>query len=791
MRVHCILSRFLCLALLPALFACVKDPSFSGGPDRPTVPVTLSLSIAPEEPATKADHEPDVAGYDPDAAVKTLLVLQFEWQDAVNRDAALLVSQQFVAYGDPVSLVTSEARNMVFVIANAWGKAPVAIGTPLGDFLAGQNCNLLNSLEDLTGKGIWYSPNDGADRYLRMSGCLELPDGVSAGTVGPLSLRRNCAKVVVHVRNTSADPDRVTIDKVQLCDINRKYYYVTNYPGFSDAYSPSLPCRFDDAERDFPAAYNDSGDTQTYTYYVPVNLRGTVENAAQGDKNRHALRGATRFCIYATYGASARNVTYTYYLGANLTSDFNLAPNKRYEYTIELNGKGDPTVDSRIEDADEIRFTADANCYMLKPPSRAGTATTFFVPVRRAAVFWNQPGTNMGVFGAASTEEYELLEDTAWEAFLVWNQVKDGEGRSVPDSELLVDSHDDGNGTYVTAGRGFNPSGFREPFIRIRVDAGMRGNALVAIKKTSSPTMNDILWSWHLWIVDYDPYVQWTREEGKYLYPVPGGEIHRYADKAGTALWTSDAYADAFMMDRNLGAINQLPGGEADASSALGCYYEFGRKDPFPADGTIASIGADMTGEPGEDKIKRNIRYSIHHPETFINGGASNWTTYETQGAVLGHQNAYWNDPGTGTHTDDPSDAANDYCEPGKSVYDPCPYGWQVPESGVWSDFSMATLQWTTAPARGVEYYPGGYDPSATQESIFLPRTGYRRPTRTDSGGGYGYYWTGTTYNAAYGRGLRFYSSAGLVLNGVSINIEYRSNGFPVRCIRLRHTRPF
>ena len=135
---------------------------------------------------------------------------------------------------------------------------------------------------------------------------------------------------------------------------------------------------------------------------------------------------------------------------------------------------------------------------MLKPPSRAGTATTFFVPVRRAAVFWNQPGTNMGVFGAASTEEYELLEDTAWEAFLVWNQVKDGEGRSVPDSELLVDSHDDGNGTYVTAGRGFNPSGFREPFIRIRVDAGMRGNALVAIKKTSSPTMNDILWSWHL-----------------------------------------------------------------------------------------------------------------------------------------------------------------------------------------------------------------------------------------------------------------------------------------------------
>ena len=427
---------------------------------------------------------------------------------------------------------------------------------------------------------------------------------------------------------------------------------------------------------------------------------------------------------------------------------------------------------------------------MLKPPSRAGTSTVFSVPVRRAAVFWNQPGTNMGVFGAATTEEYELLEDTAWEAFIVWNEVKDGEGHPVPDSELLADSHDDGNGNFVAAGRGFDPSGAAGPFIRIRVRSDMRGNALVAIRKTSSPTLNDILWSWHLWITDYDPYVQWTRVSGTYVYAVPGGEIHRYADKAGEPLWNTAAYADAFIMDRNLGARAAVPGGESDASSAFGCFYQFGRKDPFPADGTVTSIGADMTGAPGEGTIKRNIRYSIHHPETFINGSNNNWTTYETEGAILGRQNAYWNDPGRDAHSDDPSEAAFDYCEAGKSVYDPCPYGWRVPAMKVWSGFSTATVHWETAPVKALYYYPEGYDPSAPKGSLFFPSAGFRRPSRQDSGTN-GYYWTDDPGSATYARGLRFYASGGMTLSSIGVSNYYRSSGYPVRCIRLRDSRPF
>jgi len=792
MSVHSIISRSLALALLLAMVACVKNPSFSDGPDRVSVPVKLSLAIAPEEAATKTDYEPDAVGYDTDAAVKTLLILQFEWQDAVNRDAAVLISQRYVQYGDPISLVASSARNTVFVVANAWGKAQVAIGTSLGEFLAKGNCNLLNALDDMTGNGIWYSPNGGADRYLRMSASLELPDGVplddglgSPETIGPFYLKRNCAKVVVHVKNSSAAPDKINIDKVQLCDVNRKYYYVTGCTGFADIYSPSVPFRYNEEDQDFPETYNTSGATQTYTYYVPINLRGSIANTSQIDKNCHALQGATRFCIYATYGTPERNITYTYYLGANLTSDFNLQPNKKYEYTIDINGKGDPATDSRIEDVDEVKFTVDANCYMLNPPSRTGASTTFFIPVRRAAVFWNVPGTNMGVYGAATTDYYELLENTTWEAFLVWNDVEDKEGCAVADSELLAGSYENGDGVYVLPGQGFDPDNTgTTPFIKIKVTEGMKGNALVAIRKTSGASMDDILWSWHLWVTDYDPYYQimpivddtlTPESEAEYVYTVPDGEIHRY----GGATWASADYSNAFMMDRNIGALISVPTNASEQRSSIGLYYQRGRKDPFPNTGTVPSTTSDMAGtSPEGSGPKYNIRYSIHNPQTFIKVGANvlwYWTYYEETGTIIGVDDGVWLDPKADQH-------GSDNCEAGKSVYDPCPPGWRIPVKDAWSDITNTTKE--VLPSRiGGYYYPEGSSANAPKGRIFYPFTGWRR------------------FNTAAVEAINtfcYLQSQGMTspfifhTYNAGYNIEpQRISAIPVRCIRLDYTRPF
>ena len=806
--------------LLPALTvalaaaACTKDPSYAGssssfagltGESRQTVPVTLNLAVAPSEipgqtnshsgldpeSLTKTAYDPDLGGYSSDAAIKTLTVLQFE-KDEVGDGYTRIGNQvcyDWASLGvtENIALVTSSRENIIFVIANATdpGSETIQLAghTSLSDFLANQNGNLLSSLDDTAGSGIWFCPAGESDKYLRMSASIKVASvtlGTTLGTpANPLYLKRNCAKLVIKVKNTSASAAvPVSIDAVQLRDINRLNHYVANIPAalspirFIDNYSPMNPRRFDDAELAFPAEKNpggaDEGTEQEYVFYVPANERGTITNAAQSDKNRHAPQGATRFCIYANYGSPAKNITYTYYLGANLLTDFNLEPNKKYEYTIELNGKGNAATDTRIEDRNEVTFGVDANCYMLTPPTRTGATTTFSIPVRRAAVFWNQPGTNMGVYGAATTDSYLLEETTTWRAWFVWNEVQDADGNPVADSELLPGSVYDGvMDKYVVDGLGFNPAnGSANPFIKVKVAAGMKGNALVAIKKTSGSTMDDVLWSWHLWVTDYDPYADWTKEDGTYIYAVPGGEIHRYADKAGTNLWGTGDYATAFIMDRNIGATVAVPS-SSSVESAIGFFFQCGRKDPLRIGGS--SIASDATGQPGEGNILQNIRYSVHHPDTFING-PSEWTAFETSGAVLFEEitNKTWHDPKFLLH-------GGDYCEASKSIYDPCPYGWQVPKDNTWSDFSNATIEKTTVPApAGEYYYPEGYDPLAPKGRVYYPY----RVSPFNMGGVYG------NLDNIYCWGL---STSG----AKSLYGGYKKSAWPVRCIRTAYNRPY
>ena len=791
-------------ALLLGLLAlaCTPMEEFSGqtGEDgRALVPVTFNLAVAPEEPATKGPFDPDEPGYDASTAIKTVTVLQFE-KDEEGNGYTRVGNQVCYDYAavlagtENIPLVTSARENIVFVIANATDPGLETIHLSghgsLDDFLAGQNGNLLSSLGSLDGTGILYAPDGDPDKYLRMSTAVKV-DGVTLGTVlgtpsNPLYLKRNCAKVVVRVRNSSADPDKVTVGAVQLRDINRLYHYVANIPdglpvAFTDPYSPMNPRRFDNEEEVFPVACNTSGDTQTYTYLIPANLRGTVSNSSQADKNRHAPQGATRFCVYATCGSPAKPITYTYYLGANLTSDFNLEPNRKYEFTIDLQGRGDPGTDTRVEDESEVRFVVDANSYMLKPPARAGATKDFFIPVRRAAVFWNRPDTNMGLYGAGDGDPaYTLQETDTWTAHLVWNQVTDANGDPVPDGDLLVTSF----------GTGFDPSGpGGQACIQVRVATGMVGNAVVAIRKANAPTNDDILWSWHLWVTDYDPYIRMTPMAGNYLYAVPGGEIHRY----GGNNWATDGYyADAFMMDRNLGAL-VVVGDPKKPVPRNGLYYEWGRKDPLPNAIIQSGVEGNATGEQpareGADAklAKYNIRYGIRHPVQFISGVENGaWTTYEAEGPVLGAETA-WMDPRVNQH-------GADYCEPDKSVYDPCPYGWQVPKHGTWSDFNSATTEFDKATApEGLYYYPEGYDPLAPKGRLLIPASGIK-----------GYYWTaGSTNDIGTGGRLWTCTPIGNDVNraqtyvfggGWYWNMNYhncRGNGLVVRCIRLGYRLPY
>ena len=152
------------------------------------------------------------------------------------------------------------------------------------------------------------------------------------------------------------------------------------------------------------------------------------------------------------------------------------------------------------------------------------------------------------------------------------------------------------------------------------------GNALVAVKSAGK-----ILWSWHIWAVDDDM------------------ELNAQLYQNG-----------ALMMDRNLGALRVTPG---DVRS-FGLFYQWGRKDPFvgcgnAADNTFAATyPTDVIQTVDNNSNYDNYNYAEAHPTHFIKG--SGWN----------NDDKYW-----GIH---------------KTMYDPCPFGWRVPDfdTDPWGGFN-------------------------------------------------------------------------------------------------------
>lgn len=176
------------------------------------------------------------------------------------------------------------------------------------------------------------------------------------------------------------------------------------------------------------------------------------------------------------------------------------------------------------------------------------------------------------------------------------------------------------------------------------------GNAVIAAKDASG----NILWSWHIWVCDgYDP--------------IATAQVYR--SSSGT------------MMDRNLGATSATPGDVG----ALGLLYQWGRKDPFLSGSQISyetnnqTTAASTLSWPSfvtSDSVTGTIEYSISHPTTFISYYSSN----------------------------------DDCWQSTKTIYDPCPPGWRVPNSNIWQ---YLDLNWDSHRKGAIkDRYYYDYDPS-------------------------------------------------------------------------------
>lgn len=711
-----------------------------------SVPVSFSLSVSDMEngtPETKAVKEPDIDNeLNTEDQIINFAVLQFD-----QTTGTLVGNPEFIEDVDSykashqVNLKLSddnEYKNpfVIVVVANIPGRNSLPSSQTTWDEYR-KSYDSINSYDEI------FTTADGI-QYLRMSGYTVMEHIYKNSTI-TVNLKRNVAKLTINVVNLTAGDEKVTLQRAQLRDINGKYYYLTNTEDLAHAkndYSPVNPCRFDKAQDMIP-------ENNQFTYYVPINLRGTTNASDQYTKGLGAPKGATRFCLYGTYGSDDTPINYTYYLGENLTDDFNLEPNHHYTYNITLKTKGDPRFDYRVEDLAEVKFHVDANSYMLHPPVVQDQSRYYAVPIRRAAVFWNNPGENGGVYGANQfdgVDPYASIKidgETEWTAEVLW-------------SDFILDA---ANFLVKDSGKGYNPNDpNQDPYFRIRVTTGMKGNVVVAVKVGGY-----IVWSWHFWITDYNPDREdLTAVNGRYFYDVEGGKVHRYNNTIfNTTLPTETTYGYkyGFIMDRNLGALSPT---FEDRRGPM--YYQYGRKDPFmfynqnggtkPYMGGQVSTAYDYirnydTPEPD----RRNVRYSVLHPTVYLQGDPKEGSdSKKTNNAWTGEDDlctkaasTYWFDKKFFDHTGD-----QEILEIKKSIYDPCPPGWSVPPVNVFfqvtyenkyrENYSVVEgkenfYKTTAVTANGHIYYPyynkveddnnTYYDKIKAQGGVFYPSNSY------------------------------------------------------------------
>ena len=277
-------------------------------------------------------------------------------------------------------------------------------------------------------------------------------------------------------------------------------------------------------------------------------------------------------------------------------------------------------------------------------------------------------------------------------------------------------------------------------------DTFREGNALIAVKGTSG----EILWSWHIWLTDIPQ---------KCIYP----------NGAGT------------MMDRNLGATSATPG---DVGS-LGLLYQWGRKDPFlgssniheynKAKSTIYIWPTAVNSQSFNGTIRYGtIEYSVSHPTTFI---------YNNEGVGRdGNEDWYY----TGDYNADKTRWPES--NKPKSIYDPCPAGWRVPD-GDWTEHTKPIKYgiWTKAGFKDkieFDYKNRGilFKISSTL-TTWYPASGLGVSDGVYSVGYAGWWWSATPQNYGGNRGECLFMS--LNNNGsVYMGCETKDTAISVRCIK-------
>lgn len=539
-----------------------------------------------------------------------------------------------------------------------------------------------------------------------------------------------------------------------------------------------------------------------FTWYLPRNARGKSEQQSEEEtKNLFAFPGSTYFEIIAIDNDNM-GVVYKFFPGLDNTNDFNIVPNYEYSIDFKIEGNGGAhCTDSRIEQFGTKWLDGNNNAYLINPSRDGMGPRQYNIPVIRVNDYW---GKMQDGFGMHNNDGPLNDKDGAqeWIVELLWQDMPDLVRTDGNDAEQYVILN-------KTTGKGGkdNDAENKEYYFSFTVPSGKQGNFLVGLRRKDG---TNILWSWHIWVTDYNPDIEITNQlisGDVWRYNVPGGQVERY----GGTLWgysgeagnnwnnydyaynTADKehpYANSVMMDRNIGAHNA---NKYNSDNKGVFFYQWGRKDPFPSKVDLYDIDGAKLGiskwnpetanaqripvnlpNPGTGDI---IRQSINEPTMLYttDGNKEDWSRLDNGNAYL------WND--SRINKEDHFGK--------KSFFDPCPQGWKLPIDGTWNDFRMEGEFYTISdPARGLDFDMAGYYWPLIQEfhgyprkgDICYPATGLRSP-QDGKLGSEKYFFRSTTAFSDWNCHIYMAGSEGKSFSSRS-NDHGKSTAITARCVR-------
>ena len=691
MKVTRILELWMLCAL--CLCSCTDEEQEAGGimPDVATTPVRLSLGMTPMQEAgsvtrARGDNSLDLvlgeeAGKAANGAVTRADGLTDAQESAVNDICVFQFGSEGKLIYSEYATLTDGQLTADISLASGAGTCTVYVLANVGDLTARAASG--TTLTDFKKLAAEVTSGMGAGQNLPMCGHHDSYDSNVDNASLSVSLTRSVAKVSLNLTTPTAG-DVFNVTSVKLMNVAKELYYVET--------AAAAPVA------DKLTTYA-GGSAKTASWYIPENKAGS--NSVTDWKDRYegnAPATATYILIEGSYtpkGGTARDMAYTIYLGAgDKAGDFNVARNTKY--TVKAAIKGTNMNDGRVLVGRDLSAAGKetANCYVVNTTD-ANQWYRF-----KATIRGNGAATPVQISytGAAIAAGAEIAPTNA---ALVW-ETREGSSSTLE---------------YV----GYSKNGY----IVFKTGAAKEGNAVVAAKSGTTT-----LWSWHIWTTE--------------AFDRNGIKVQTYETRPRTISGYADISKRTYkMMDRNLGSASGTATKVAeDAIKTYGVYFQFGRKDPFPAAGVMQRmdyanivpvydangnlIGKDdnvkknstITKGTDQTAVKTQLAYAVENPLIFIlrddddkattcgGDGANpsyNWiyAAHPAKGTTEGSvpwkvSNKLW---GSGLVNELNSVMLGTIVNIKKTIYDPCPYGYHMPPQEVWTNFTTSTTAYNTSTA--------------------------------------------------------------------------------------------